>query len=271
MKQLHTISGLPRSGSTLLCNLLNMNPRIHATSTSYIADMLRNMRATYSHNFTARTHNRLMEYNFFRNGLNGFLEGYYSNRDIVLDKDRSWIKDINFLDTILGHSDSRFIWSYRNPVDIINSIERRHQQTILLESLDEGQGIQSDTLDLRVDNLLNDNSILCSPVRWLDDALKQGYANRIFILKYEDLVNNTVHTLNEVNNFIGIPDYNYNIPDLKQNTFEFDGMYNYKFMHNIKEGEVKEFNKPNLLQDYHIEQINKRFEWLNAITNKKTI
>lgn len=37
---LHLISGLPRAGSTLLCNILAQNPRFHATATSGILEML---------------------------------------------------------------------------------------------------------------------------------------------------------------------------------------------------------------------------------------
>ena len=49
MKNLHLIAGLPRSGSTLLCNLLNMNSKFHATPTSYVIDMLRNEKPVYVH------------------------------------------------------------------------------------------------------------------------------------------------------------------------------------------------------------------------------
>ena len=37
---IHTISGLPRSGSTLLCNVLNQNPRFNASSTSELPAFL---------------------------------------------------------------------------------------------------------------------------------------------------------------------------------------------------------------------------------------
>jgi len=37
---IHFISGLPRSGSTLLANLLAQNPRYHSTATSGILEIL---------------------------------------------------------------------------------------------------------------------------------------------------------------------------------------------------------------------------------------
>ena len=43
-KTIHLISGLPRSGSTLLANLLAQNPRFQATASSGILDVLFNVR-----------------------------------------------------------------------------------------------------------------------------------------------------------------------------------------------------------------------------------
>ena len=40
MKQLHFISGLPRSGSTLLAGILRQNPQFHAAMSSPVAPMM---------------------------------------------------------------------------------------------------------------------------------------------------------------------------------------------------------------------------------------
>ena len=40
MDQLHFIAGLPRSGSTLLCNILMQNERLHCSATSGLLDLL---------------------------------------------------------------------------------------------------------------------------------------------------------------------------------------------------------------------------------------
>ena len=46
--KLHVITGLPRSGSTLLCNILNQNPKFNATSTSTVVSMLHSLFASVS-------------------------------------------------------------------------------------------------------------------------------------------------------------------------------------------------------------------------------
>ena len=40
MKTFHFLSGLPRSGSTLITSLLNQNPQIHASTNSPVLDTI---------------------------------------------------------------------------------------------------------------------------------------------------------------------------------------------------------------------------------------
>jgi sulfotransferase len=268
MKKLHLIAGLPRSGSTLLCNLLNMNKRFHATPTSYTIDVLRNMRSTFSHNITAKTHNRLDEMENFRKGMLGFLEGFYHDKDVVFDKCRGWTANLQLLDKILGHTDTKIVWTYRDPVEVVSSIEKRYQDTLLLENADEAGGANMGTITSRIDNFINDGGIVASPVWLLDDAFKQGYGDRILIVRYWDLTNNPQQTLDMIHDFLGEEKHQYDandFKDLKQSTEEFDGFYNYKFMHTIKEGEVTyKKHEVNLPQDI-IEKINTRFFWVNGL------
>src|SRR5210317_209418 len=156
MKNLHLIAGLPRSGSNLLCNLLNMNPKFHATSTSYVIDIIRNMRSTFSHNITAKTHNRLSELENMRMGIKGFIDGFYHDKEVVFDKCRGWTSNIMLLDEILGHNKTKIIWTYRNPIDVVSSIEKRYRDTLLLENADEASGADFSTLDGRVNTYIND-------------------------------------------------------------------------------------------------------------------
>jgi len=49
MKTLFFLSGLPRSGSTLLGSLLNQHPEIYATPTSPLADLLCLLDTNFNH------------------------------------------------------------------------------------------------------------------------------------------------------------------------------------------------------------------------------
>lgn len=268
MNKLNLISGMPRSGSTLLCNLLNMNPKFHATATSPVIDVLSNMRTTFSHNPTFKSNDRLNQYENMRCGLKGFIDGFYHDKDVVFDKCRGWSNNLPLLDAILGHNDTKVIWTYRDPVDIVSSIEKHHQKTILLENLDEISGVDLSTLSARVDNFINDSGIVARPVWLLNDAYEMGYANRILIINYSDLTYKPQETLNKIHDFIGEERFQYdanNFTDLKQTTVELDSVYNFKFPHTIVEGSLKYVKHDVKLPKHVIEKINHRFTWVNDL------
>jgi len=268
MKKINLIAGMPRSGSTLLCNLLNMNPKFHATPTSPVIDVLHNIRNSYSHNITFKTHDRLELFENMSKGLKGFMDGYYFDKEIVFDKSRGWANNLPLLDAILEHTDTKIIWTYRDPVEVVSSIEKHYQKTILLENADEAGGGNFSTLSARVDNFINDGGIVARPVWLLNDAFEMGYSDRILIVPYNQLTNNTQAVMDRIHDFVGEERFQYdknNFSDLKQTTKEFDGLYNFKFPHTIKEGEVK-YVKHNInLPEHLIEKINHRFTWVNDL------
>lgn len=258
------IAGLPRSGSSLLCNLLNMPENHNVTPTSAILDVLKVMRGNFSHDMTWKAQNRLEIYDDFRNGLKGFLEGYFAGKDIIFDKNRAWPGHIELLDEILGNTDTKIIWCYRDPVSIIGSIENQYQKTILLESMDEQNAPGAfATLDRRIGTFMNDGGIVSYPIEILRNSLEMGYGNRILIVRYYDLTNNTQDVLDGIHDFIGEPRVVYDFEKLKQSTHEFDGIYNYKFLHTIKEGGVTYKKSDVELPTKYVNIINNKFAGLN--------
>jgi sulfotransferase len=258
------ISGLPRAGSTLLCNLLNMNQEFHVTPTSAILDMLKVMKSNFSNDVTWKAQNRLEIYENFKAGLNGFLNGYFFDKNIVFDKNRGWPANIKFIDEILGNTDSKIVWCYRDPVEIIGSIEAQYQKTLLIENTDEQAAPGAfNTLDRRIGTFMNDGGIISYPVEILRDAIEMGYGDRILFIKYYDLTNNTQLVLDDIHDFIEEPRITYDFKKLKQSTFEYDGFYNYKFLHSIKEGDVKYKKSDVVLPTKYANVISGKFVGLN--------
>ena len=73
-KTIHFISGLPRSGSTLLCNILAQNPRFHTTATSGIMDIMFMVRNNWDTLVEFRAH---PDEEAKERGLKGSLEKSY--------------------------------------------------------------------------------------------------------------------------------------------------------------------------------------------------
>ena len=92
-----------------------------------------------------------------------------------------------------------------------------------------------------------------------------GYGERIMFVKYFDLTNNPKETLEMIHDFLGEDRYEYDFKNIEQSTFEFDGIYNYKFPHVIKEGEIKYKRADMSLEPKYVAAINDRYLPLNKL------
>ncbi len=102
----------------------------------------------------------------------------------------------------------------------------------------------------------------------MDDAYNNGYSDRILIVKYNELTINPQMVMKRIHRFLGEEDYFYaenNFSDLKQTTEEYDGIYNYKFPHTIKEGGISYKKHEVKLPQHIVEKINTRFSWINSL------
>lgn len=255
--KLNTISGLPRAGTTLLSQIINSNPSFHSTPTSGVLDVLLTMKSVYSKNVSFKAQDRLELMNDITSSMRGSLVGYFASRgDKIFDKNRGWIDQILFIDNILGHTNTKFIWCYRDPIEILNSMEKQYRKTVLLENTDEMNGSHR-TIDKRLHKHME---LLDGPVEMLLDALDMGYGNRIIIIKYEDLCNKPQDMMDEIHTFIGEEPYKYDVDNIKQTTNEFDGVYNYKFPHKIKEGSIELVKGDIVIPTKYFEEIETRYQ-----------
>ena len=123
-------------------------------------------------------------------------------------------------------------------------------------------------MEKRVDHFISDGGLVGRPVKLLWDIQNMGYSDRILIVKYSDLTENPQLILNQIHEFLGVEGYNYsenNFTDLKQTIFEMDSYYNYKFIHDIVEGEIIYKKHENILPNDLIDKINERFSWVSGI------
>lgn len=271
MKKLNVISGMPRSGSTLLCQILNMNPDFRATQTSPILEMLASQQGIFSHSPGFKAVDRMETYNAFANAQKAFLNSYYEElyggEQVVFDKNRGWPLQLMKLDELLDHTDTKIIWTYRDPLHVVASMEARHRQYPLIQFVEEAQGgAGMGTLGKRIDHWCGDNGIIAVPVFGLHDAIEMNNSDRIYIVDYKELCTNPQTAMNEIHKFLELPKYNYaanNFKDLKQTTKEHDHVYNYKYPHNIVEGKI-EYKEPSIvLPEPYPKMIADRFKWLN--------
>jgi len=268
MKNLHFISGLPRSGSTLLCQILNMNPKFLATATSPVLDMLQSMQHVFSHNGSYKAVDRLEHYDNFADAQAAYLKTWYGvPNKTVFDKNRGWPMHLMRLDEILDNEDSKIIWTYRDPIQVISSMEKQHRKYSLIQHNEQAtaQGAGMATLDGRIAAWTAEAGIVTFPMRALHEAVHTGYKDRIKIIDYKTLCSDTQKTMDDIHEFLELEPYSYNKnkwADLKQVTVEHDHLYNYKYPHQITQGEIKYSETEIKDMEGYTEIIKKRYEWM---------
>ena len=91
------MSGLPRSGSTLLTALLNQNPEIHASTNSPLLDTIHYTQEYLLHN--SEQYKATPNPEGAHKVLSSIPDNYYfhTSQNIIIDKSRGWVNQIQHI------------------------------------------------------------------------------------------------------------------------------------------------------------------------------
>ena len=125
MKQIHFISGLPRSGSTLLSGILTQNPSIHAGMSSPVASLINGCLEQMGAGSEF--------YSFFneekrKSICSALFNAYYEGKDkeIIFDTNRLWTARLHQLVEL--YDDFKVICMVRDPAWIMDSFEKIYRK-----------------------------------------------------------------------------------------------------------------------------------------------
>jgi sulfotransferase len=129
MKKIYFLSGLPRSGSTVLAALLQQHPEMHTTATSGLLDMLVGTLHAWADSLSQRSCTKANEEQDkeIQRVLKAICETKYADIDkpVILDKARGWASDVNMptMYNVLGYK-PKIIATVRNVEDCVASMVR---------------------------------------------------------------------------------------------------------------------------------------------------
>jgi sulfotransferase len=228
---IHFISGLPRSGSTLLAALLRQNPAFHAHITSPLGSLFTGLtRQMSQENETAvfvDDHRR-------RAVLRGVFDNYYAaehRQKTVFDTNRLWAAKIPALAQLFP--EARIICCVRHVPWIIDSMERLAQQNPLEPSRIFAFD-PAGTVYTRYEMLAGVNGL----VGYAWNALRQAFygeqRGRLMLLTYETLASDPARALAAVYKFIGAPGYTHDFANIKLDTADFDARLGAPGLHSLR-------------------------------------
>jgi sulfotransferase len=232
-KDYYFISGLPRSGSTLLSSILKQNPDFYAD----IASPVVNISDGVVNLITYNEYNLLIDENQRRNLMYGIFDGYYKHIDkpIIFDSSRNWTKKTSFLKDLFPYT--KILCPVRDIVSILNSFE-----IILSKNPFYTNSMVECTQNVfsRSDEMMDQNDGIISK-SWV--ALREGHAcnpQMIHFIEYENLCKEPEKTMRELYNFLGKPYYSHDFNNVEYSNETFDKFRGLNHLHTVrKEVEYK--------------------------------
>lgn len=232
MKKYHVISGLPRSGSTLLANILNQNPKFHASGTSSLPKLLVDIRNAWESYPENRANQDWVKK---ENVLKGVVESFYQNvdKDIIFDKSRVWSIESELAKFALGDN-MKFIITVRDLPNMLASFENLYRKNAhIYTTIDKKNSNLANTVSGRCDLLVSNAGPIGSSVISLKELLLKGGDN-ILIIDYDDLVRKPALIIDDLYEFIGEDKFKHDFNNVEQTIFEKDEEHGILDLHTIK-------------------------------------
>ncbi len=234
MKNIYFLSGLPRSGSTVLAGILNQHPDVHASSTSGLLDMLIGTLRAWSDSLSVRASitDKTEQEKEIQRILRSICDEKYShiNKPIILDKARSWASSVNIptMASVLGHK-PKIIATVRNIPDCVASMVRVAKPA-------------------NIDEFIKTSDLVIH-IKQAYQVLESGYRfapECILFVEYDDLINDPKTQLKRIHEFLELPEfdgYDFNNIDGSGLQERDEEVWDVKGLHDIQPVLAKQHNQ----------------------------
>jgi len=228
------LGGLPRSGSTLLCNILAQNPRIQTGPASGVMDVMFLVRNNWDN---------LIEFKANPNEagklrvMRGVLDSFYSNIDkpIIIDKSRGWIAFLEMAEEVLGHK-AKVIVPVRDVRDILASFEKlwRRNSSTKQTQQEKDNFWKYQSVEGRAEIWLQNNQPVGLAYNRIKDAITRGFSDRMLFVDFDKLTKDPEEQIKRIYKFLGEEYFPHDFNNVKQIFWENDEVYGFKDLHTIR-------------------------------------
>lgn len=229
------VTGLPRAGSTLLCQMLAQHPEIHCEGhSSPLCNTLLGIRRMVSDDqfFLSQLDGSFASsYAHLATAMQGFLRGWHhdgAGRKVVVDKNRAWLHAVELLLHLAP--EAKLIVCIRELGQIYGSIEAQHQKTILVDFIDH---LADYDRFGRADILFAKDKAIGAPMISLHAVqdLPAEVQKRLYFLRFEDLMENPAACMSHVYQWLGVSPFEIDAEKLQTGLQESDSHYHMKYLH----------------------------------------
>lgn len=228
MKSLYLVAGLPRSGSTLLINVLKQNPHIYGSAVSSLCSVVNGIFTNWDR---IEANQEFPNYEAKKRVIKSTLESYHdTNKKIIFDKDRMWINKIALLEEVL-QKEVKIICPVRNPAEILSSFEkmrRKHPEKLITPETG------ASTIAARCLYYSGPEGILGLSHALHKDAITAGYLDRLLFVDYNKFCSTPKMQLKRIYEFFELPKFNHDFNNIEQSEQYNDTVTGHIDLHKIR-------------------------------------
>ena len=230
MKELFFISGLPRSGSTLLSAILRQNPDFYADISSPVQGLV----ASTINVITGSESNHLIDEPRRKHILRALVQSYYDAvaPQTVFDTNRGWTAKTSLLKEL--YPKTKIICCVRDLPWILDSFERiAAKNTLYNAALTDDESRQ--TVTTRCDALMDvkKEGQVVKPYYFLEEGMLLN-PDMIMLMEYESLCKKPESVMREIYQFIGKPYFDHDFDNVEYENEVFDRALNMKSLHTVR-------------------------------------
>lgn len=225
-KRIIPLTGLPRSGSTLLMSILNQNKSFTVAPDSDLSPLLGSIRNWGSDRLKK---SQLSHEIFHKSVLNFCKSGALSwlndncKTDFLIDKNRFWIYQHQFMFQVFPNI--QMILNIRDLRFVINSMLKSQSNTFCINFQDYYSDMNEDFMIQRVRDCLNTlvKEVLVSLKELIE--VSPNYREQLLIFRHEQLILNPQDSMNRIYDFFELPRYQHDFNNIEKIEPHYDNMY----------------------------------------------
>ena len=232
-KTYHFISGLPRSGSTLLSAILKQNPRF----TTGISDPLQ----SYTHSIIRDTNTAVgmaaaVPIEKRRELIKDMFNSFYKNdREVCFNTNRGWASDTSLLKDLFPNF--KMIVCLRDVPWILDSFEQlnaKNPYTIKPLYHHQELGNVHDRCRILMGEMPNFGGYVHGPLINVQQSMFCNEIGHICYVEYDTLVNNPKATMQQIYQFLGESWYEHDFNNVEDSYDEFDEQAKIAGLHTVR-------------------------------------
>jgi hypothetical protein len=244
MKEYYFLTGLPRSGNTLLGSIINQNNNISLTANTILTDVFYQLHLIKD----CQIYKNFPDKNSFNNIIKNVFNNYYKDWKAKFIIDRGlWGTPANLELLKLIIKKPKFIILYRPVLECLASFIKIEKPT---------------DVEARCHELMSINEMIGKSLWSVKNIIKEK--EDYIIINYLDLVSKPLDQINKIYKFLNINNYNHvfkNFNDFSVNNVKYDDSILNAPLHKIRTDKIK-LNKYNV-KDYLPANIIKQYSNLD--------